>query len=531
MKPYHSIAAIFLLYNLLSQSRIFSNELPIGLTEEEKNNIHLIYEMGRDTEPPIAPVRNIAEYERMSGVLIRYPFGISLDIIRELSEGVTVYCLVSASQQNSAFNSISAANINMNNIQFIVGPTDSYWTRDYGPWWVVNGNGDVSVVDFTYDRPRPNDNDAPFKVSEFLDVPYYSVDIVHTGGNYMTDGYGISASSDLVYEENNWSNDALDSLMGLYYGVNTYHVLADPNNTYIDHIDCWGKYLSPTKVLIREVPASHPQYNEIESVATYFSESLNTWGFPWEVFRVWTPNDQPYTNSLIVNDKVLVPIMNDAWDDEALELYQTALAGYEVIGVTGTWESTDALHCRVKGIPDLEMLQLFHMPLRDTVSASNTLGYDLELVVDDLSGAGIIDDSVQVFWKNDNMQHYNVNSLYRSDILEEINTYRGSIPVQAFGTMINYFLRAADSSGRVESNPIAGHHSFYGVPTDACNSWELGDMNNSGQLEIYDILILADLIVNNNNFGVCCESVADINEDGVLSIIDIVTLVSLVASQ
>ena len=219
MKPHHSVVIIFLLSNLSSQSPI-SDELPIGLTEEERNNIHLIYQMGRNTDPPIAPVRNIAEYERMSGVLIRYPFGISLDIIRELSEDVIVYCLVSASQQNSAFNSMSGANVNINNIQFVVGPTDSYWTRDYGPWWVVNGDGNVSVVDFTYDRPRPNDNDAPFKVSEFLDVPYYSVDIVHTGGNYMTDGYGISASSDLVYEENNWSNDALDSLMGLYDGVN-----------------------------------------------------------------------------------------------------------------------------------------------------------------------------------------------------------------------------------------------------------------------------------------------------------------------
>ena len=49
-------------------------------------------------------------------------------------------------------------------------PTDSYWTRDYGPWWVVDGNGNMSVVDFTYDRPRPNDIDAPFKISEFLDV-------------------------------------------------------------------------------------------------------------------------------------------------------------------------------------------------------------------------------------------------------------------------------------------------------------------------------------------------------------------------
>ena len=223
--------------------------------------------------------------------------------------------------------------------------------------------------------------------------------------------------------------------------------------------------------------------------------------------------------------------MNNAWDDEALEVYQLALPGYEIIGFTGTWESTDALHCRVKGIPDLEMLQLFHMPLPDTVSANDSQGYDLELVVDDLSGTGIIDDSVKVFWKNENTQSYNVNYLYLSDIPEEINTYRGFIPVQAFGTTINYFLRAADSSGRVESNPIAGYHSFYAVPTDACNNWEIGDMDNSGQLDIYDILILADLIVYNNNLGVCCESVADINTDGVLSIIDIVTLVSLVASQ
>ena len=37
-------------------------------------------------------------------------------------------------------------------------------------------NGDVGVVDFTYNRPRPNDNDAPLKVSDHLNVPYYSAD-------------------------------------------------------------------------------------------------------------------------------------------------------------------------------------------------------------------------------------------------------------------------------------------------------------------------------------------------------------------
>ena len=35
-------------------------ELPIGLTEEEKGKLHLIEEMGRSTDPPPTPIRNIA---------------------------------------------------------------------------------------------------------------------------------------------------------------------------------------------------------------------------------------------------------------------------------------------------------------------------------------------------------------------------------------------------------------------------------------------------------------------------------------
>jgi len=115
-------------------------ELPIGLTEEEKGKLHLIEEMGRSTDPPPTPIRNIAEFERMQGVLIRYPFGISTSIIKEMAEDLTIYCLVSSSSQNSANNSMTNAGVNMDNVEYIIGSTDSYWTRDYGPWWVVDGN-------------------------------------------------------------------------------------------------------------------------------------------------------------------------------------------------------------------------------------------------------------------------------------------------------------------------------------------------------------------------------------------------------
>ena len=246
-------------------AEVADNELPIGFTPEEWENRHLIKQMGSRTDPHPGPVRNIAEFEPMQGVLIRYPFGISTSVIREMAEDVIVYCLVSSGSQNSAYNSMNNANVNMDNVEFILGSTDSYWTRDYGPWWVVDGNGDIGVVDFTYNRPRPNDNQAPYKVSEHLDVPYYSADFISAGGNYMTDGNGISASTQIAYTENDecGTNDQssvplppcayIDDIMDEYYGIDAYHVVADPNGEYIDHIDCWGKFLSPNRLLIREV--------------------------------------------------------------------------------------------------------------------------------------------------------------------------------------------------------------------------------------------------------------------------------------
>ena len=516
------ITILFFLSVLLASDR-FNDELPISLTEEEKTRIHEIYTMGRDTDPPPTSIRNVAEYERMQGALIRYPFGISTSIIAEMSEDITIYCLVSSSQQNSASNSMENGDVNMDNVEFVLGNTDSYWTRDYGPWWVVDGQQNMSIVDFTYNRPRPNDNQAPLKMSNHLGVPYFATDLVHAGGNYMTDGLGISASSDLVFEENDISNDSVLQVMQDYYGIDSYHVITDPNNSYIDHIDCWAKYLSPTRVLIREVPASHPQYDEIEETADYFANTVNEWGEPWEVHRIWTPNDQPYTNSLILNEKVLVPVTGSNWDDEALAVYQEVMPGYEVLGFTGSWESTDALHCRIKGIPDLDMLQIFHNPVNDTTGPGEH-GYEMEIIVDDLSEAGLIEDSIRIFWKTPETGTWLAAPMYDLDIPEEPDTRIGWISAMADTGTIQYYFQAADSSGRVEKHPLAGYHEFMALPTNVCLQWAVGDLDNSGSIEIIDVLLLTDQVISGIPAGICPGSVADINQDEAVDAMDIVLL-------
>jgi agmatine deiminase len=506
-----------------------SIELPIGLTDNEKQRKGEIYSMGRNTDPPPYPVRNIAEFEPMSGVLIRYPFGIPVALIEEMSQDITIYCLVSSSQENSAYNSMASGGVNMNHVEFVLGSTDSYWTRDYGPWWVVDGDRNISVVDFTYNRPRPNDNDAPLKISNYLNVPYFSADLIHCGGNYMTDGLGISASSELVFEENNLANDQVFTLMEDYYGIDTYHVVPDPNNTYIDHIDCWGKYLSATKVLIREVPSTHPQYSEIEEAANYFANTTTKWNQPWELYRVWTPSNQPYTNSLILNNKIFVPTTGSSWDDQALAVYSQAMPGYEVLGFSGSWESTDALHCRIKGIPDLQMLQIFHNPINDSIPPEEN-GYRVDAIVDDLSESGLHAESTKIFWKTDQINHWNESPLNYTNNSEIPNQWGGWIPALADSGNIHYYVQSADSSGRFEQSPPAGWHTFFAYPTDACISWDVGDLDNSGVLNIIDVLLLADQLIEGSISGSCSGFVSDVNGDNEITIIDILLLINMISN-
>ncbi len=149
-------------------------ELPIWLTEDEKLDLD---EIGKDFLPtlePPAPVRQPSEFDPMQGVLIRYPLGISTAIVAEMAENVMVYCVVSSSSQTTAYNTFNNAGVNMSNVEFLIASSDSYWIRDYGPWFIFNGNNEAGITDFYYNRPdRPYDNAIPSFCSTYFGINYY----------------------------------------------------------------------------------------------------------------------------------------------------------------------------------------------------------------------------------------------------------------------------------------------------------------------------------------------------------------------
>lgn len=430
------------------------------MTPDEMSRRNEIGKSFVQTDPPTGDITSIAEFDRAVGTVIAYSggFGIPMSLIRELAKDAKLTTLVpSASAQSTVINLYTQARVNLDNCEFMIIPTNSYWSRDWGPMYVTYGANQIGIVDFPYNRPRPEDDEAPKLMAENLGIPWFGMPVTHTGGNYMTDGYGFASSTTIAYTENPELTPAqVDQHMQSYLGIDDYSVLEDPNNTYIDHIDCWGKYLGPDKVLIRSVPTSHPQYDEIEATAAYYANKTSMYGTPYKVYRVFTPQNQPYTNSYIQNDKVFVPIMNSQYDDDALQAYRDAMPGYKVFGFIGQpstpWESTDALHCRAHEMADLGMLYLKHIPLQGNVDVQSS--YSFVAYAKPFGGQQVLSDSVIMYYRVNPNPMTPYTPLNMTNTMG--NTWTANITAPAEGSTVEYYIFAADNTGRREFQPFIG---------------------------------------------------------------------------
>ena len=134
-----------------------------------------------------------------------------------------------------------------------------------------------------------------------------------------------------------------------------------------------------------------------------------------------------------------------------------------------------------------------------------------------------------VYWKTNSMFDYNNSSLYMDQ--NHASRWYGWIPPLYQLDTIKYFIQASDSSGRVESHPLSGWHSFKALPTELCDDWIMGDLDNSNSLEVMDILILSDYVSLGTQAGVCPLSVSDLNNDDNISIVDVIFLANVLMNQ
>jgi agmatine deiminase len=419
--------------------------LPIGFTEEELTRLDEIGQGTVPTSPPPAGVRNPGEFEAATGIFVRWPLGVPYDFLTDVSNNSFLWVIVSSSQQSSAQSALTSAGVNMSNVDYLIAPTNSIWVRDYGPWFITLADGTQGIFNYTYNRPRPLDDQIPIEVGNAWGIPVYTSTIVHTGGNYMSTGLGQSMSTELVYDENGGDIGWVNGEMEDYLGVTDYFTMEDPQSSYIDHIDCWGKVLSPTRVLILQVPPGNPDYAALEAVADLFAAHATPYGGTWDVYRVYSSGTEGYTNSLIHNQTVYMPVWNTGNDSPAVIAYEEALPGYTVKTVYySSFVDTDALHCRTRNVMDRYMLWIDHCPVDDPQGTA-------PVAVD----AFIQCHPSYVLTSQD--LHYRTGTSGPFTTVGMTGTggdwYTADIPGQPDGTHVQYYITAADNSGRTASHP------------------------------------------------------------------------------
>ncbi len=475
-KNFHLLIILLTLIFLFSPANAETHDSNGYSTNHPKHSPtqKIIYEKGvtrysvTPTAPPTAPVRMCAEWERVNAVLVRYPLGLPWDMLQDVAQQLEIKCLVSSSDLSSAQSDFSSHGIT--NVSYVVTNTNSYWTRDYGPWGVFDGNGDYGISDHVYNRAdgagRTDDDQSNWDLAPALGVQLWKTELRHTGGNFMTDGHGIGFSSDEIYDytfNNTISHDSVNTLMKNYWGITNYHTYTDPLGSYINHIDCYGKLLSDEVVLIIRNGVDD---SALDAIADSFENTPDCYGRPYRVYRVNAPDNHnaAYCNSVILNNRVYVPLTGYSnEDDSAIAVYQSAMPGYDIIGINDpggsiAFENTDAIHCRTMGLFDPGMLFIDHKPLGD--QSPTAPNYHLDAFIKAYSDSSLKSDSLLIFWRLKGNSTFNTTTL----TYDSTNYYSGNIPGQTSGSTVEYYIYAVDNSGRHEADPLvapAGYYTFH----------------------------------------------------------------------
>ncbi len=440
--------------------------LPIGFTSGELLRLD---EIGLNTlasAPPPPGVRNPGEFEPATGVFVRWPLGVPYDFLVDVSNSSFLWVVVSSGQQSAASSALTSAGVNMSNTDYLIAPTNSIWVRDYGPWFILLADGTQGIFNYTYNRPRPLDNNIPVEVGSAWGIPVYTSTIVHTGGNYMSSGLGQSMSTTMVYDENGGNVGWVNGEMEDYLGVTDYFTMDDPQSSYINHIDCWAKVLSPTRVMVLQVPPSHPDYPSLEAAADLFSNHDTPYGTKWDVYRVYSSGTEGYTNSLIHNDILYMPVWNTGNDSPAVIAYEDALPGYtiETVYYSG-FSNTDALHCRSRNVMDRFMLWIDHVPV-DTVQG--TAPVTVVAMIGCHPSQSITTHDL----------HYRIGTSGPFTLITMTATggdnYEADIPGQPEGSLVQYYISASDNSGRTAAHPQYAPDTWFNEYTVTTTGIERG---------------------------------------------------------
>lgn len=475
--------------------------VPKGLTAHEESIIsNFQFRSLSASEAPALPVRTSAEWEEVEYLVLGVPTvmtTVQLQIVQAVIDECKI--IIATPNPQSVENYLIANGVDMTDIIFIEEPVNSIWIRDYAAHTVyTNEVEDLALVDWIYNRPRPDDDVLPFAHAEYLGLPIYSTnsgttDLVSVGGNFMTDGLGNAFASKLVLMENQAGNffnvtpkteAQIDNIMQDYMGIDNFIKMDVLPYDGIHHIDMHMKLLDEETILVSQFPegvADGPQIAEnIEYITSNFLTPFgNTYDIQWVDAPPSIIGEYPdmgayyrtYTNSIFVNKTVLVPIYRPEYDQAALALYQELLPGYNIVGINveSMISGGGAIHCITHTIGVEDPLWIVHEKVRE---ANTYTDIPIEAMIKHNSGIS----QAKVFWRETGTESFEESTMsYISD-----DNWLANIDIPTDTETVEYYIWAEAESGKTLTRPLVAPDGYWTFTISNVSSQQWAEKNITG---------------------------------------------------
>lgn len=232
---------------------------------------------------------------------------------------------------------------------------DDSWTRDSGPVFVTDGQGEVAAVDFGFNswggKYLPYDHDAALgrALADVLGTRYYRAPFVLEGGAFFTDGAGTLVTTEGPVLDPNRNPGAsrgqFEQVVSDYLGIDlVLWLVAFPDRDTDGHVDGIAQYAGPAElVLLVPDDEEHENYGLARENLARLAGATDAQGRCLEViqFDVTAASadgqrlEVPYLNCYLANGGVIVPLAGSPSDEVALDRLSALFTGREVVGVPG----------------------------------------------------------------------------------------------------------------------------------------------------------------------------------------------------
>lgn len=337
---------------------------------------------------PATPLPTIlpAEFDRQDGMvlgcneLVIYHPRLMVEIIQALAgkPGFEVYGIVNdVAQRQKIVSLLEEKGLAPDTVKFLVINARGMWVRDYGPKFIRNQAGGLTVVDFSYldlvgtdGQTRPDDDKVPARMAELFRMDVISVPLSMEGGNLLTNGYGLCLTTNHLATENvhrGYTVEKVGQIIAGTYGQRQWSYIDPLPGDATKHADTYVTFLSPSVVAVGSCdPVLDPMAAETMDRTAAQLAAVTIDGRPLEVVRLPMLMQQDgicrsYTNSVLANGTALVPQYSDAdpaMNRKALEIYGKYLPNWKIVGIECLEIAAKggALHCITCNIPSPSLL-------------------------------------------------------------------------------------------------------------------------------------------------------------------------------